>query len=334
MPSCIVLRFARRVPFLAVVLLVVLGGSTAAPGTFPGTNGLIVFDGVDVTTRTVQIYRIAANGTGMTQLTSTTGGVWNECPSFSADGRSIYFDSFDRSQPNALEHIYRMNADGSGRQLADRRNGPAHACPAAGPGGTKIAALQFAKQGGSAIVRMNTNGSGRQILARAGSRQANYGPTYAPNGRQILFNRVTFAARVGFGRGDLLITTGPGRVRNITASDNAPYSSPSWSPDGRAILAVRGTRAATIVQMNADGGDVHVLRTVTGGAWLANPVYSPDGTKIAYFQCEGDCGDPLLQGKGSIWVMNPDGSDAKAILTQEGSGVSPASMLSWGVAPS
>jgi Tol biopolymer transport system component len=330
------LRFARRVPCLVIVLLLVVGGSTAAPGTFPGTNGPIVFDGVDVATRTVQIYRIAANGTGMTQLTSTTGGVWNECPSFSADGRSIYFDSVDRSQPNASEHIYRMNADGSGRQLADRQNAPAHACPGPGPGGTKIAAMQYPRQGGSSIIRMNTNGSGRQILARAQGRQSNYGPTYAPNGRQILFNRVTYAARVGFARADLLISTGPGRVRNITASDNAAYFSPSWSPDGRAILAVRGVRAATIVQMNANGGDVHVLRTVTGGAWLANPMYSPDGTKIAYFQCEGDCGDPLLPdaGKGSIWVMNADGSDAKAILTQEASGVPPASAFSWGVAAS
>jgi Tol biopolymer transport system component len=142
--------------------------------------------------------------------------------------------------------------------------------------------------------------------------------------------------QTGIVRADLLISTGPGRARNITASDNAPYFTPSWSPDGRTILAVRGMRTATIVQMNANGGEVHVLRTVTGGAWVANPMYSPDGTKIVYFQCEGDCGDPLLPdaGKGSIWVMNANGSDAKAILTQEASGVPPASELSWGGAAS
>ena len=183
---------------------------------------------------------------------------------------------------------------------------------------------------------MNTNGSDRQVLARAGSRQDNYRPTYAPNGRQILFNRVTYTARAGFARGDLVISTGPGRLRNITASDNAQYFDPSWSPDGVAILAVRGSRTTSIVRMNANGGDVRVLRTVRGGPLIGNPVYSPDGTKIAYLQCEGDCGDPLSPGtgEGSIWVMNADGSGATPILTQEASGVPPVTTLSWGVAPS
>jgi Tol biopolymer transport system component len=330
-----VLRFTRRAACLAVLFLLALGGSTAAPGTFPGTNGPIVFDGIDMSTRSVQIYRMAANGTGVTELTSTTGAVSNECPSVSADGRSIYFDSLDRAS-SAPAHIYRMNADGTGRALADRTNAPTHLCPAVGPGGTKITAMQYSGPGGSSIIRMNTNGSDRKVLARAGIRQDNYGPTYAPNGRQILFNQVTYATHGRLARGDLLITTGPGQVRNITASDNAQYFSPSWSPDGRAILAVRGSRTGAIVRMNADGSDVRVLKTVTGGPWLGNPVYSPDGTKIAYFQCEGECGDPLTPGtgEGSIWVMDADGSDANPILTQEGSGVPPVGFLSWAVAPS
>jgi Tol biopolymer transport system component len=80
---------------------------------------------------------------------------------------------------------------------------------------------------------------------------------------------------------------------------------------------------------------MQVLTSVPGGesVSIASAVYSPDGKKIAYLQCDGDCGDPGLQGQGSIWVMNADGSDKQLIFngTSGPNGVQPSDRLSWAV---
>src|SRR5436190_14995008 len=91
------LRYAACAVGLAVALFFALGGSTAAPGTFPGTNGPTGFDGIDQNTHTIQIWRVAANGTGVTQITTTSGAIYNECPSVSANGQLLYVDSFNRA---------------------------------------------------------------------------------------------------------------------------------------------------------------------------------------------------------------------------------------------
>lgn len=53
-----------------------------------------------------------------------------------------------------------------------------------------------------------------------------------------------------------------------------------------------------------------------------------DGKKIAYLQCVGDCGDPELQGQGSIWVMNANGSGKRRVFNGA-NGVQPADRLAW-----
>jgi Tol biopolymer transport system component len=82
--------------------------------------------------------------------------------------------------------------------------------------------------------------------------------------------------------------------------------------------------------MRPDGTGVRVLTRVSGAqTGITSAVYSPDGRKIAYMQCTGDCGDPLLRGQGSIWVMNANGSGKHRVFNGR-SGVQPATRLSWG----
>src|SRR5689334_8990711 len=127
-----------RVVIVAALLAAIFGASNASGGTFPGRNGALVFDAVNVQTKSVQIFRVSAGGSGLKQLTSTTGAVWNEDPSFSANGKRIYFDSLDRSTTNPAL-IYRMNSNGTGRQRIDRANAPDHVWPSANRSGTSLA---------------------------------------------------------------------------------------------------------------------------------------------------------------------------------------------------
>ena len=313
---------------VAALLTAIAGGPSAASGSFPGKNGVLVFDAVEGQTRSVQIFQVSAGGTGLKQLTTTTGAVWNEDPSFSAHGQRIYFDSLDRST-TLPSHIYRMNANGTGRQLADRPSAPTHVWPSVNSSDSSLAVVQYGISGRAVIATMNTSGAKLTLVANAGPLQGNGSPEYAPSGARIAFYQLTYNNNgQGIAKSDLFVRNGT-RNTNITARNSAQFFSPSWAPNGQTLVAVRGQR--TLVSMRPNGTDMHVLTTVSGAeTGITDAAYSPDGTKIAYLQCIGDCGDPDLQGQGSIWVMNANGSGKHRVFNGA-NGVQPANRLSWGV---
>ncbi len=313
--------------FVLVALFVAIAdGPSAVAGTFSGRNGGLVFDAVDQTTRTVQIFQVSAGGTGLKQLTTTTGDIWNEDPSFSATGRTIYFDSLDRAttQPS---HIFWVNANGTGRQLADGASAPTHVWPSVNRSGSALAVVQYDNGGESSIATMKTNGANRKVIANATRLQSYGAPEYAPSGGRLAFYRVTYNENGrGIARSDLFVRNGS-RNTNITARSSAQFFGASWAPNGRTLVAIRGQR--TIVSMRPNGTGVRVLTTVSGAeTGVADAIYSPDGRKIAYLQCSGDCGDPELRGQGSIWVMNANGSGKRRVFNG-GNRVQPANRLSW-----
>ncbi len=101
-------------------------------------------------------------------------------PTFSPDGSRIAFES-DRG---AGQQIYVMNADGSDLERISFGEGT-YATPAWSPRGDLIA---FTKQyrGNFHIGLMRSDGSGERILTEG---YHNEGPTWAPNGRVLMFFR-------------------------------------------------------------------------------------------------------------------------------------------------
>lgn len=316
---------AIRLILLGALFAAIAGGSSAAPGSFPGQNGPIVFDAVvgQGMSGTVQIFQVSPSGTGVKQLTQSSGDVWNQDPSWSASASKIYYTSDDRST-TAPGKVYAMNAAGSGKQLVGTG-----LWPAVNRAGSTVALVQYLQSGQSVIATMKASGGGRKVVSGATKLQSNGGPDYAPAGTRLAFYRVTYnKGGQGFAASDLFVRNGTHNT-NITRRSSAKYFLPTWAPNGKKLIAIRGLR--TLVSMNPNGTGVRVLTSVSGAhTGIAGAVYSPDGKKIAYLQCAGDCGDPQLHGQGSIWVMNANGSGKQRIFNGS-TGMQPADRLSWGV---
>jgi len=136
-------------------------------------------------------------------------------PSFSPDGSQITFES-DRG---GSQQIYVMNADGSNQHrisFGAGRNGT----PVWSPRGDLIA---FTSQnGGFHIGVMHPDGSGVRIITDGWEDE---GPTWAPNGRVIMFGR---SAQGGRGSQIWSVDVTGRNERRVTTPGDA--SDPAWSP--------------------------------------------------------------------------------------------------------
>jgi TolB protein len=158
---------------------------------------------LDLATRTTQ------------QLTSTAA--IDTAPCYSPDGRYIVFES-DRG---GSQQIYVMNADGSGQQRISRGPGR-YSTPVWSPRGDYIAFTKLVN-GNFAIGVMRPDGSGERILTEGFH---NEGPTWAPNGRVLMF----FRDSPGAGGGPKLYSVDlTGRNERQVATPGFA-SDPAWSP--------------------------------------------------------------------------------------------------------
>ena len=161
------------------------------------------------------IYLMDLRSRGTKRLTNSNA--IDTAPSFSPDGRQVVFES----NRGGSQQIYTMSANGSGARRISFGKGR-YSTPVWSPRGDLIA---FTKQqsGRFMIGVMRTDGSGERILTEG---YHNEGPTWAPNGRVLMFFRETRGAKGG----PSLYTvdlTGYNERRMPTANF---ASDPAWSP--------------------------------------------------------------------------------------------------------
>ena len=138
-------------------------------------------------------------------------------PSYSPDGRQVVFES-DRE---GSQQLYVMNSDGSGVRRLSSAEGR-YSTPVWSPRGDYIA---FTKQssGRFLIGVMKPDGTGERVLTEG---YHNEGPTWAPNGRVVMF----FRESQGVNAGPRLFSVDLTGYNERQVATPAFGSDPAWSP--------------------------------------------------------------------------------------------------------
>jgi uncharacterized repeat protein (TIGR01451 family) len=242
------------------------GRTQLAAGGWPawspdGTR--LAFSRADAGTGTLHIFVMNADGTGVTQLTSTSlpdvGSGW------SPDGTRILFS-------RNFGEIWVMNADGTGQALLKGSAQGAVGGAKWSPDGTKIV---FVKQGcpppqcsfvGTQIFVMNPDGSG-EISLTPGETVAGP-PDWSPDGTKIAYN-LNGGVNDRFG---IIVMNADGSAPHALTTQ--PFASPAWSPDGQYIVFVMtGLGPRGIFVMNAADGSGQTQ--ITSNAADLTPDWQP-----------------------------------------------------------
>lgn len=141
-------------------------------------------------------------------------------PVWSPDGRHIAFTSDRSGRPQ----IYRMTADGGAVERLTFE-GEYNSRAAYAPDGD-VLALVSSNQGRFQIATLQPESGALQVLTDT---QLDESPTFAPNGRIILY-----ATQVK-GRGVLASVSADGRVRQLYRLEQGDVREPAWSPYNREL---------------------------------------------------------------------------------------------------
>jgi|SRR5579859_15126 len=127
----------------------------------------------------------------------------------------------------------------------------------------------------------------------------------------------------GFAMWNIWVVNTDGSVMPLTRHTAASSSEPMWSPDGSKIVfassgALDGSDnsnfgfASNIWVMNADGSGAKALTKLTAAS-SSSPVWSPDGSKIAFVSNRALDGRDAGMIIENIWLMDANGEGVKAL---------------------
>ena len=185
-------------------------GNNSAPSWSPDGSKLAI---VLTYGANSQVYVINADGTGVRQL-SRSRGIDTE-PVWSPDGKWIYFTSDRGGSPQ----IYKMSTLGGEAQRVTFE-GSYNVSPSISPDGNLLTFVRR-ESGKFRITQQDLTNGQVQILSDTAQDES---PSYAPNGRQILY-----ATNAG-GRGVLSVVSSDGRTKQRLSEAGGDVREPSWGP--------------------------------------------------------------------------------------------------------
>jgi TolB protein len=248
-----------------------IGGQERAQASFPGQNGRLVTDGITT---------MNPDGSGQTRLPESG---WH--PAWSPDGTKIVFGS---TRDGGQGDLYFMNADGSNPTRITATPNIHEEQPSWSPDGKRIT---FEREG--QVWKINTDGTNPTNLGDG------VWPDWSPDGTKIAFTD-DLEGLDEYGNVYTMSPDGSNRTRVTYGS----YS--DWSPDGTKLVVFDVFESNTgIFTVNADGSGHVDTFPFDGETHVGPPVWSPDGTKVA-FDVSNHWGPEGYE--SGFAVSNPDGS--------------------------
>ena len=256
-----------------------------------------------------QVWVASAHLTGAKRITS--GSADSGWPVWAPNGKRIAFDS-SRTDPNPrdsrhVNDIFVMNADGSGvKKLTDSRGASADA--AWSPNGRTIAfdADRGKHPSRPAIYLMNADGRNlRQATRLPAGIASDLAPRFSPNGKWLVFTRYQGTSRTA--KSALFVVRVDGSRLHRLTSFSIRAGDADWSPDGKRIVFEAYPNPASfgdVYAVGAKGGKpVDLTRNPVGQAGSADPVWSPEGSRILFLDNRRVNGTP----RSGLATMKPTG---------------------------
>jgi Tol biopolymer transport system component len=344
-------RMRRTISLVALVALaLVLAGWASlvafeepAQATFPGENGKIAFQSSE------GIYVVNPDGSGLQSIPIEDPAVsvpykWGD-PAWSPDASHLAFVGQRQRPDGGITHdLYVMRADGSGLtnitgayEYAYLHGHPLATDPAWSPDGSKVAfAVYDGLDENGYIFTANADGSGVELLRMLPFRILVDGISWSPDGSEIAFGAVDIDENYEtFMHSEVWVMSADGSELRVADPGLASAWQPSWSPDGTKIAFLgcpesgynRAGCSYDVYVMGANGSDPVQLTDTPERFSELSPVWSPDGTKIAFLR--------NTETPPEILTVDADGSgQAEPVIgDQDPSGVEPMtdSSLDWGI---
>jgi TolB protein len=221
----------------AVAQLAKITGLSTRDIAWSPDGSQVAFSGCCTGGGTFQIYKMNADGTGFTQLT-TLGR--NTLAAWAPGGQRIAFTS----KRDGNFEIYTMNSDGTNQVNVTNDPGRDEA-PAWSPDGAQIVWGSH-RSGKLQVYIMKSDGSLVSNLTNTTSNETE--PDFSPDGTKITFE----SDRTG--NHDIFTMNADGTSQTDVTNDSGADDRPVYSPDGtRIAFDTTRTGNAEIFTMNADG---------------------------------------------------------------------------------
>lgn len=224
-------------------------------------------------------------------------------PSWSADGKEIYFTSYSTGNP----YLYSINRKTLKTRIIAGYEGLNTSADAAPDG--NIIALRLSRDGNSEIYTKNLKNG--KLVRMTKNLSVDTAPSFSPDGRQVAF----VSDRSGTPQIYRLFTDNPSRVERLTVQGNYNQD-PEYSFDGKHIVFTGRDEYYRFDIFLFDIESRIIVRLTQNQKKNENPSFSPDSRLIAFSSDR--------TGKDALFISNMSGNRQILIYSGKGDVITPS----------